>query len=506
MSRIVELPPELLDQIACFIDAREDIISFALACNYFFTTLSQTHLQYRDIRGPLCLVPLWKRLAEDVRSASLVRSLTILPEDSWDLQSVVRDSLPLDFRLPTEYREYDPGPDSRRYDSVPVNAALKLMVNLRRFRWFRVPPPVCEEGNDLWRTLGGLGTVRDLHVLDLHDLDLPDWPTVVSSPSFLSLSGLSSLDLRTDALDYSHDEPDLTPLLRMLVNNCPNLVSLRIHLQLFSHDETASAHVLVQDGQWSNLARLYLEGLNCQPSDLSSFLCRHPTLEELRLPCMMPGYRWAQLALPPGNLQNLLAPRLGTLHDIDLNDTVCLSDYFHWDFEWEEEHDINTEDLVQSPWKRQLLQGISSHPTITSVGLANVSHPSQLLELAGVAPQLTQLSLDLDISIDPQSERQEQDWLRALSHFHHLEHIIWYGYLQMGDYGERYRCFQDEQGTKIRRLLEVCPTLREIGDPWRKAVVIHRAGGVLTWVKRHQKDSGDPVIRKTDEVYTVFNV
>lgn len=55
--------------------------------------------------------------------------------------------------------------------------ALKRMVGLRAFQWYRVPRPVLQVGlgdngeegpeDDIWTVLKGLGTVRALDILDM---------------------------------------------------------------------------------------------------------------------------------------------------------------------------------------------------------------------------------------------------------------------------------------------------------------------------------------------------
>ncbi|EPQ50365.1 hypothetical protein GLOTRDRAFT_141548 [Gloeophyllum trabeum ATCC 11539] len=394
-----------------------------MSCRYLYSILRDTHLQYRDIRSPLCKPVLWSRLARDDMRASLTRSLTILPENVFnDMQSVISDYLPMEERVPEEYRECSPVDNGRNSD-VPrrrevlhgheqnLIAALKRMTNLRQFRWFRMPPPVSEGKDDLWTMLNSLGTVEELHVLDLQDLKSSGWRSVVETPSFLSFQGLTFLDLRTDVADRAEDDPDLDPLLRMLVN-CPRLKSLRVHLQLFSQVVAADAEILVQEGRWPQLTSLYLEGFSCQPDSLSAFLSHHEALRELRLSCMMPGYRWRDLSLPQGSLPNLctlechsptaaallrdpqVAPNLASLRGIDLSDTVRLNDYFLLDYEYDEpefgEPDVHKE--RPSPWKAELLEAIRAHPRITSIEVDKKPTAAQIRELRQVAPQLKELS------------------------------------------------------------------------------------------------------------------
>lgn len=424
------LAPELVHQIACSLETREDAVSFALTCQYVYSILSQIHLQYIEIRSPLRMPSLWARLSRDDMRASVVRSLTVLPEDTWDIDSVTRDYFDLEEQIPQEYRECSANDHGTGHWNVDqkvlqewqeeLHAALERMKCLRQFRWLRSVPPVSEGENDLWTRLQSLGTVQELQVLDVRHARASGWPSVVASPSFQSFRGLTSFYLQTDETDNTDDDPDVTPLLRMLVVNCPGLEKLRLHLYLLRHIETANADLLVREGLWSNLESLYLEGFNCRPSDLSLFLFHHPALRELKLPCMMPGHGWQDLTLAPGTLPNLhtlechsptaaavlrdseVASRLVRLRGIDLSDTVCLSAYFKWDFEWEDEHELEEVDLnaeIPSPWKAKLLEGIRTHTSIVSLELDKEPSHSQLAELAEVAPQITELSFCGDYDV-----------------------------------------------------------------------------------------------------------
>jgi len=248
------------------------------------------------------------------------------------------------------------------------------------------------------------------------------------------------LDLRTDAYDLEFETPDATALLEMLVNNCPNLECLRLHLVLYTHIDTASADILLRHEGWPNLRILHLEGFNCTASTLPPFFASHASLEDICLPPMMPGRKWVEVTLPDGALPNLRKlecrshtaaamlknPRaltnIQSLRRIDLHAEVDFQTYFSWDDEWWEEHeDDNPDDetAMVSPWKEQLLEGIRNHSSITSVGLENEdidTTKSHLLELAAVAPQITHLAFP------PVTHALElEDWSDIFSHFPHLD-------------------------------------------------------------------------------------
>ncbi|KZT25457.1 hypothetical protein NEOLEDRAFT_343389 [Neolentinus lepideus HHB14362 ss-1] len=431
LPKLVALPPETLEVIACNSDCRKDLLSLALSCRYLYSVVSHPHLQYYDIRCRLDLTALWTRLSHPEDGyAGLIHSLTILPNDFWHIDSILRDSLPLEERLPEEYQEYTPLEKVRSaaIDRVmeweeQLNIALKRMKNLRQFRWLHSACVVEGEG-DLWSTLNSLGTIHDLHILDIHIRDIRAAPSlgshIATSSSFLSFRGLSSLDLRTDAYELDNETPDATALLRMLISNCPELERLCLHLVLYTHIDTASADILLRHEGWPNLRFLHLDNFNCTSSALSLFLASHALLEDICLPPMMPRCKWAEVVLPDGALPNLhklecrshtgaamlknpgALTKLRELRGIDLHDEVDLDVYFSWDDEWWEEHEYDSPDgetVMVSPWKEQLLEGIRNHPSITSVWLdphdRDVAASSHLLELAAVAPQINQLAFGI---------------------------------------------------------------------------------------------------------------
>ncbi|KZT25473.1 hypothetical protein NEOLEDRAFT_1133420 [Neolentinus lepideus HHB14362 ss-1] len=526
---LVTLPPEILDILACNLDCRKDLLSLALSCRYLYSIVSHLHLQYHEIRCRLNMSALWTRLAHpEDGHAGLIRSLTILPNNLCDIDSVMEDSLPLKERLPEEYQEYTPLEDDQSavIESVTeweeqLNMALKRMKNLRQFRWFRDPPVVESEDeseDDLWSTLNALGTIRDLSILDLcRSSGLG--PYTATWDSFLSFRGLSSLDLKTDAYDIDYEMPDATALLGMLINNCPDLERLCLFLVLYTDNDSADADMLLRHEGWPNLRILRLAGFSCTASALSFFFASHASLEDICLPHMMPGRKWAEVTLPDGALPNLrklecwshtaaamlkspgALTKLRELRGIDLYDKVNLRTYFDWDDEWWAEHqdeDHDDETAVVSPWRVQLLEGIRNRPSITSL-LLEIEDleitKSDLLELAAVAPQITHLVFQ------PASYALEvEEWLDTFSHFPHLRHLIWLSRF----FSNHSDSALDQDRSRLRRFVDGCPALQVIGDPWHMAVIIERGkSGEIKWVKRREGNTTKPVLLYSDEtMYT----
>ncbi|TFK47468.1 hypothetical protein OE88DRAFT_807286 [Heliocybe sulcata] len=92
---------------------------------------------------------------------------------------------------------------------------------------------------------------------------LSEAPAVDSPSPFLSFRGLTSFNLNANVFDEGQDSPGAVPLLRMLIDNCPDLRSLTLHLEMYQHMETVSADLLLQHPDWVNLHTLYLEGFHC---------------------------------------------------------------------------------------------------------------------------------------------------------------------------------------------------------------------------------------------------
>ncbi|KAI0065768.1 hypothetical protein BV25DRAFT_1913209 [Artomyces pyxidatus] len=68
---------EISDQILSYLDARQDVVSFALLSKHFRSIASPRHLEYREIRVTLDNVPVWKHLARFPSLAANVRELVI---------------------------------------------------------------------------------------------------------------------------------------------------------------------------------------------------------------------------------------------------------------------------------------------------------------------------------------------------------------------------------------------------------------------------------------------
>ncbi|KAF8155921.1 hypothetical protein B0H34DRAFT_808883 [Crassisporium funariophilum] len=526
------LPSDVLDEVVNHVEDYSDVLNVALSSKDLFSIAVPHHLHFRDIRTRLQNPALWSWLSrlDDLRAAH-VRSLTILPDNGYDFYTMspadtydFRERLPSDFipseSLPfTSHRNLEACLESE----MSLVTVLKRMSNLKRFRWYRVPRPLLQEGpDDVWSTLRRLGTVRELDIFD-DDVSEIEVSSIANSETFLHFDSLTSLKLRTTVGSQSYD-PEIPQLEQMVLHNCPNLEVLVLELDLDEHiNGTANIDHLLDTARWPNLRVLRLRGMNCRAPALTRFLAAHPSLKELALAQIMPGHAWTRLALPSDALPNLRhlecsssqaaalmkssevsasARPLETLIGIELRETVVDSKFFSWDDEWEEDEDHDdAEEERPSPWKLLLLEGLITHRTITRLGAVSVSSKEEIKTLAVVAPQVKDIELctDYDFVLDPESHS-------LYSLFPDLEvirggDIVWFDPLTDVLTSEE----AEKANVQIQRLARLCPKLRVLLVSFRaKKAVIIRDGGLdmdVRWVVRKYEESESPDINSGERVY-----
>jgi hypothetical protein len=172
----VTLPSDVLDEIVNHVDDYSDVLNVALSNKALSSVALPQHLHYRDIRTRLHNPALWSWLSrsDDLRAAH-IHSLTILPDNDFDLYEMtpshtydLRERLPPEL-TPSESRPFTSHRDLEacRESETSLVSVLKRMSSLQRFRWYRVPRPLLEEGtDDVWSTLQRLGTLRELDIFD----------------------------------------------------------------------------------------------------------------------------------------------------------------------------------------------------------------------------------------------------------------------------------------------------------------------------------------------------
>ncbi|KAF8155918.1 hypothetical protein B0H34DRAFT_715335 [Crassisporium funariophilum] len=525
------LPSDVLGEVVNHVEDYSDVLNVALSSKDLFSIAVPHHLHFRDIRTGLHNPALWSWLSrlDDIRAAH-IRSLTILPDNEYNFYTRTPvDTYDLRERLPSDFIPSESRPSTAhhveacRESEMSLITVLKRMSNLQRFRWYRVPRPLLEDGpNDVWSTLRRLGTVRELDIYDSHDLEIKA-SSIANSETFLHFDSLTSLKLRTTVCSQSYD-PEIPQLEQMVLTNCQNLEVLVLELDLTEDiNGTANIDHLLDTAWWPNLRILRLRGMNCRAPALTRFLTAHPSLEELALATMMPGHAWTRLALPSDALPNLRhlecsssqaaalmksfeasasARPLKTLIGIELRETVVDSKCFSWDDEWEEDEDhYDADEERPSPWKSLLLEGLITHRTITCLGLVSIGSEEEIKTLAVVAPQVKDIELrtDYDFVLDAESHS-----LYGL--FPELEvirggHLVWFDPSTDVLTSEA----AEKANAQIQRLARLCPKLRLllVSLHAKKAVII-RDGGLhmgVRWVVRKYEESESPNINNGERVY-----
>ncbi|KAJ3501006.1 hypothetical protein NLJ89_g9537 [Agrocybe chaxingu] len=526
----VTLPSDALEQIVAYVDEYSDVLNVALSNKALYEAAVPLHLQYRDIRSRLNNPVLWTWLSrlDDLRAAR-IRSLTLLADDEfgWEMHERTHD---LSERMPSEFeksgRERLPEltpeltPEACRECEVVLVKALKRMSRLQRFRWYRVPRPVLEGPDDIWSTLAQLGTVREIDVLD-KEASTFDVAPIALSETFLRLSALTTFKLRTSVCSLK-DDPEISQLEQMLLQNCPDIEVLVLDLDLSEPVITPNIDRLLGDAHWSSLRVLRLGGVNCRAPEVARFLIAHPRLEELALAQMMPGHAWTRLELPEDALPNLrhlecssaqaaaLLKKaskwpLETLLGVEVHETIIDSEYFSWDDDWEEEdHKDEESGPIPSPWRTLFLERLKAQKSITCLGVVCISAPEEMKTLAAVAPQLKHLR----IKPDPDHNRiPEAEWYRLYSLFPALE-VIDDGCLISFDphaSAEATATYNEKVNTHIQALARGCPRLRLVqAGPDGKKVLIIRDGqsdASVRWVARRWKGSEDQEVKDGEGEY-----
>lgn len=171
-----------------------------------------------------------------------------------------------------------------------------------------------------------------------------------------------------------------------------------------------SADMLLQHGTWPNLSSIRMFGFTCYLAIITQFLNRHPALEQAKLPHPQVVLPLEDCMLSDGALPNLssLEYQAGTAAAILQNPTAAqnlrnIAGINLRDMCRLEKRNGDPWDRVLALWRAHLTEGIKMRPSISSLKLLSYQ-PSYLLKLAGLAPQLTELDLDLfEDDFDPVS-------------------------------------------------------------------------------------------------------
>ncbi|THH18717.1 hypothetical protein EW146_g2302 [Bondarzewia mesenterica] len=534
---LLSLPPEIVDEIVTEIPSPKTLLALSKSSKSLAALVIPHHLYFRVIRASFLRSHLWERLARDELHAANVHSLTVLKNDA-DFPPLSPDEYDVAERLPPfPESESEMGweagrPLARAQATFDIEietmlvSALRHMVHLNEFAWYREPSPILTGEDDIWSTLQRLKTVRNLDILDKPSGVNSNGPKkgIIFSDTFLRLSGFTTLKLHSSALEDLDDEPDVTSLIDMLEHNCPDLESLSLSLQLYRHINTASVSHLLSHTSWPRLHTLRLtNGLGCSSASLVQFLKAHPGIEELVLGRMLPGRSWEEFGLAlhgaeEGAEDKPVLPRLKmlecssaqaaallmrpietleTLSGVEVHDTIALDDYFSWDDEWEEEHAEDPEEdgsePIPSPWRDQFLTRLRACPSVRRLGVFNRAGADirQLDVLATVTPHLTRLDITV-VASDLPSDIDIDHWCALYALFPSL-HTIAAGHLVNLSPFYFHHMIQKNKDN-IQKLARACPRLKVLVSGDWKAVIISRdgvgkEGELARWVVRKVSES-----------------
>ncbi|KAJ3786759.1 hypothetical protein GGU10DRAFT_386364 [Lentinula aff. detonsa] len=539
MSAITDvLPVEILHEIVSFIDSPSDVLSFGLS-NKALADISIPHpCIYRVFRARISRsAAIWRFFAQADLTAGEVRELDILPEnisdvchgdygpDRWMAEPLV---VPKELAGRGQIQHFSGRPsfEQTRADEVLLIDAVKRMKNLKRFGWYRSPPPVIVDQNDLWHALGSSGSLEELDVVDEPFSVLTHAPAgyiavkpLASTETFLSLRGLKTLTICTHAYDQTQDEVDFTGIVGMLAGN-KDLEKLHLFLK---SPITMSITALIITAQWNHLRSLNISGrAHCIPSALLGFLHAHPGIEELSLAPLIIGKRWFQKPRNPPSkpllphlkrlqckafhvvwlVEHGAGSRVTELTGVLLSKRVVMNDVFFDDPDELDENDEGDIELdqsgedVPSPFREPFLDILKSNrlPSLTHLGVRGDSN--DLEDVVAAFPHIRELTLDF--------------WVREVRLDEFLPHLARLPLLnvfkapELFEY-DRYHLYKHPNydfignATRVCKLAKACPLLERIVFEKIQIVLIRGGSDGLKWVFRKLGDN-EPVMREGEDV------
>ncbi|KAJ4474939.1 hypothetical protein J3R30DRAFT_3505026 [Lentinula aciculospora] len=537
MSAITNiLPIETLHEVVSSLDSPSDVLSFGLSNKAVADIAIPRHLKFRVFRVRISRsASLWRFFAQAYLTAGEVRELDILPEhisdvchgdygpDRWMAEPLVPPK-ELVGEGQAQQLSGRPSFEQTREDELLLIDAVKRMKNLRRFGWYRSPPPVIVERDDLWHALGSPGSLEELDVVDEPFSVLTHAPAgyiavkpLASTETFLGLRGLRNLSICTHAYDQTQDKVDVTGIIGMLVGN-KDLEKLHLHLK---SPITMSITPLLISAQWNRLCNLNISGrVHCIPSALLVFLHAHPLIEELVLAPLVVGKRWFQ---KPKNPPPVLLPHLRRLQckafhviwlvehgagaglteltGISLAKKVIMNGVFFDDPDEVDENDEGEVELDQSgeelssPFRGPFLDILKSDrlPLLTKIGARG--NQDDLRDVVAAFPHIRELSFDswvyqgeLDKYLPHLASLPLLTVLKAPSLFESDRYNL-YKYPKYDLVGNIAR---------VCKLAKACPALQRIVFE-NIQIVLLRGGDELKWVFRKFGDA-EPVAREGEDV------
>ncbi|KAI0058901.1 hypothetical protein BV25DRAFT_1963906 [Artomyces pyxidatus] len=286
MTSLTDLPAEIIDAIASWIDAQDDVYAFALSSTALARVVSPRHTQLRKLTCRISEIghKAWTAFAETPCLACQVRVLEIVPNSHWPW-------------VPPSLRSRSHPDAEDVFNKLAL--ALRNMHNLERFS-FEVDRTGCfaDDPNEsmMWSDLAS-SCINISEVFICEMKRTTRWESAVFTMSNLVVFEYTALEGLHSA------QVNLVRLGVMLRDRCPNLhvestsflkdPSMRAHLHLqklrIEIDGDPDPNLpdigpLILAGRWPHLVALCLHNIGFSaPDAIVSFLSFHSRIRELHL-------------------------------------------------------------------------------------------------------------------------------------------------------------------------------------------------------------------------------
>ncbi|KAK7057759.1 hypothetical protein R3P38DRAFT_2842894 [Favolaschia claudopus] len=323
---ITRQPTEILDSIAFHVDAKKDLLSFALSCQRMHDIVFPRHMEYRHIRCKVSSLSVWNHLMVHRSLARNVRRLEILDERASSSELIIpSDILNSDTDMDSTDDELGMHDKQERF----LVGALNKMTSLHSFIWACNHSPISID--NVWPTLLKCHSLKEVDISDnlvfSNGGDSTDSDSASSTPSKarrqIVLPDLKSVAVKSTKHAFGSSKNPVLSRIEGMLTHCPNLENLDIAYSQARNASNAhpTADELLLYSRFPHLTSLSLTNLRCSVADAPAiFLTTHTHLTHLHLDLGSS----LRLTLPPNAL-----PHLRELHcnrDVATTILSCPSD------------------------------------------------------------------------------------------------------------------------------------------------------------------------------------
>ncbi|KIY74110.1 hypothetical protein CYLTODRAFT_364451 [Cylindrobasidium torrendii FP15055 ss-10] len=278
---ITQQPTEILDAIVYYIDAKQDLLNFAISCKRMHSVIIARHFDYRWIRCRVSSIRVWNHLVVNRDLAKNVRRLEIMDERSTLAEVVPNSIMTTDTDLDSTDDELV-GLDTKQERFLV--AALTKMTSLSTFIWS------CNHSlmriDNVWPTLLKCRSLSDVQIKD--NMIFSDCESASEDKKAVVLPSLRNASFQSTKHKFGATQNPNLSRVKNILNHCPNLENLDIaYLRPPASHGSLPADDLFLFGRWKQLTSLTVTNLRCLPGGgldaASTFLFAHPNLEILHL-------------------------------------------------------------------------------------------------------------------------------------------------------------------------------------------------------------------------------